>query len=190
MKKLFKNFPRMLIPHLQCTSPSIGGDNTLIFFLSDHGGETKRGADNGVLREGKNSLYEGGPRVPFLVSWPARIQPGQVCNATVINLDIFATAVSAAGGKMPTDVIFDGKDMLPTILGQAKVPLHETLFWQQLPDRWAVRHRNWKVVNYGKGLELYDLEKDIREQHDIAADNPKIVKELEALYILWKKKMK
>ncbi len=165
-------------------------DNTLLFFLSDHGGETNKGADNGVLRAGKNTLYEGGTRVPFLVSWPARVPSGKVSKSTVVSLDIFTTAVAAAKGDMPNDKIIDGKDLLPTILGQTNVPLHETLFWQQRENQWALRHKNWKLINNGESFELYDLEKDIGEQHNIAANHSTIVAQLETLYTHWKKEMK
>lgn len=172
-------------------------DNTLIFFLSDNGGEPKRGADSGTLREGKNSAYEGGPRVPFIVSWPARIRAGQVCSDPVISLDIFATSVAAAGGTMPRSTVFDSENMLPTLFEETTQPLHDVLFWQQREDRWAVRRGNWKLVAKAmsrkapekKTFELYDLGKDTGEDHDLAAKHPKTVEELHSLFRAWKAQM-
>ena len=166
-------------------------DNTMIVFLNDNGGEPHRGASNGKLREGKNSLYEGGPRVPFMVSWPDRIKSGQVSSTPVISLDIFATAVEVAGGTMPTDTTFDSKSILPLLLGQTKEPTHETLFWQQRREDWAVRHKDWKMVKTKKGeLELYNLATDLSETTDLAAKHPEVVKKLQGLYDGWNKQMK
>ena len=165
-------------------------DNTLIFFLNDNGGEIKRGADNGKLRAGKNSLYEGGPRVPFLVSWPNQIKPGQVISTPVISFDIFSTAVAAAGGKMPAGHVFDGKNMLPLLTGKSKEPLHQTFFWQQVKDKWAVRHENWKLVNQKGIIELYNLEDDLSETKDLASQETAIVEKLKNLYSKWDGQMK
>jgi arylsulfatase A-like enzyme len=166
-------------------------DNTLIFFLNDNGGETKRGADNGKLREGKNSVYEGGPRVPFMVSWPNKIKPGQVSSIPVLSLDIFATAVDVAGGTMPKDSIYDSKSMIPLFTGKVKESNHPTMYWQQRRDDWAVRHKNWKLVKPKKGeLELYNLETDLSETTDLAAKHPEILEKLKTLYADWHKQMK
>jgi arylsulfatase A-like enzyme len=164
-------------------------DNSLIFFLNDNGGEPKRGASNGKLRDGKNSVYEGGPRVPFMASWPTRIKPGQVSSTPVTSLDLFATAVDVAGGTMPTDTTFDSKSMLPILLGETKQTNHQTLFWQQTKEEWAVRHKNWKLVQPKKGsLELYDLAADLGEATDLADDHPGVVRELHSLYLDWHSK--
>ena len=168
-------------------------DNTMVIFLNDNGGEPKRGASNGVLREGKNSLYEGGPRVPFAVSWPAKIKPKQVSSIPVTSLDLFATTVDAAGGKMPTDTTFDSKSMLPILFGKTQKPNHETLFWQQTKEGWALRHKNWKLVSpkdrkkAGK-LELYDLATDVGETTDVADKHPELVEKLHQLYKEWHSK--
>jgi arylsulfatase A-like enzyme len=168
-------------------------DNTMVIFLNDNGGEPKRGASNGKLREGKNSLYEGGPRVPFAVSWPAKIKAKQISSIPVTSLDLFATTVDVAGGKMPTDTTFDSKSMLPILFGKTDKPNHETLFWQQTKEGWALRHKNWKLISpkekakAGK-LELYDLATDVSETTDLADKHPDIVKKLHALYKEWHSK--
>jgi len=172
-------------------------ENTLIYFLSDNGGEPKRGADNGKLRNGKNSVYEGGPRVPFAVSWPARIKAGQTIKQPVISLDIFATSVAAAKGTMPSGVIFDSKNILPVLCSETKETLHDAMFWQQKPSEWAVRSGKWKLVAIKKRkndndfvYELYDLDNDLREQTDLSSEKPAKVEELKSLFAEWKKQMK
>ena len=172
-------------------------ENTLIYFLSDNGGEPKRGADNGSLRDGKNSVYEGGPRVPFAVSWPNKIKAAQTIKQPVMSLDIFATSVAAAGGKMPEEVVFDSKNMLPILLGESNQILHDAMFWQQKASEWAVRKDNWKLVAHKKKksdadfiYELYDLKTDIGETIDLSSKNPKKVMELKACFTEWEKQMK
>ena len=91
---------------------------------------------------------------------------------------------------MPADTVFDSKSMLPTLMERTKQPMHETLFWQQRQNAWAVRHKDWKLINNKEGLQLYDLTNDIGEKANLAKDNPTTVKELEALFQGWKKKMK
>lgn len=159
--------------------------NTLVFYLSDNGGLTTKGADNGVLRDDKGSVYEGGIRVPFLVSWPDQLPAGHVCTVPVTSLDVFPTAVAAAGGTLPEDRTSDGRDMLPVLMKDGEGPLHQTLFWHSQSvdsDRWAVRHGDWKLVS---GEELYDLKEDIGESKDLAAEKPEIVKKLQGLFDEW-----
>ena len=165
-------------------------DNTMVIFLNDNGGEPKRGASNGDLREGKNTLYEGGPRVPFIVSWPAKIKAGQTSSVPVTSLDIFATSVDAAGGTMPTDTIFDSKSLLPLLTGKTTTPTHTTLFWQQTTRGWAIRHNNWKLINHQKsGFELYDLANDLGETTNLSEKHPDTVQALTKLFKDWEQQM-
>ena len=132
-------------------------DNTMVFFLSDNGGpEEQNGSDNGILREGKSSLYEGGIRVPFAMQWPARIAAGKVYDQPVIALDIFATAVGNAGVSPKNQL--DGVDLVPYLKGNKQGAPHEALFWRKFDQNvYAVRQRDYKVVRY-KSVEdeMYD----------------------------------
>ena len=92
-------------------------DNTLIIFFSDNGGAKKNFANNGALRDFKQSVYEGGIRVPFIVRWPGRLPKGAVCSEPVISLDAMPTICAAAGAELPDDRIYDGRNMLPTLRG-------------------------------------------------------------------------
>ncbi len=162
-------------------------DNTLVIFLNDNGGAT--GHDNTPLRGKKGSAWEGGIRVPFVMQWPGKIASGKVVDAPVIALDIFPTAMKAAGIADSPGQPLDGTDLIPFLTGETDTAPHETLFWKSGAN-WAVRHGNLKLVvaNGGSGKpELYDLAQDAEEQVDIAAEHPEQVKQMEAMYTQWKK---
>ncbi len=165
-------------------------ENTIIFYLSDNGGAKVTSANNLPLRDFKQSVYEGGLRVPFVMSWPGKIKPS-VCKEPVISLDIMPTVCDFLGIKLPADRVYDGKSMLPAVNGELKNPLHEELFFDGNENRWAVRQGKWKLVFDKKAkLELYDLENDICESNDLAVQNPGKTKELKVKYEKWRAKMK
>jgi arylsulfatase A-like enzyme len=160
-------------------------DNTMVFFYSDNGGATKNFSNNGVLRGFKHSTYEGGIHVPFIVKWPGKIAAGTVCDEPIISLDIFPTVVNAVGAELPSDRTYDGKDMMPALLGELTEPLHEVLFWDGNEGKWAVRAGKWKLLSDKGPVELYDLDADLSETMDLAASNPTKVAELQAMYDAW-----
>ncbi len=172
-------------------------DNTLIFFVSDNGGPylAKKGGtltdftSNAPLRGCKGEVYDGGIRVPFLISWPAKLKPG-VYEQPVISLDFFATSVAQAGGAMPSDRKMDGVNLLPFLTGENKAAPHETLFWRsQGPGgNYAARMGDWKFVRLGKNApELYDLRSDIAESKNIASEHADVLAKLEAAVAAWDK---
>jgi arylsulfatase A-like enzyme len=164
--------------------------NTLIVFLSDNGGAKANSSSNGALRDYKQSVYEGGVRVPFLMSWPGKIQPGGVSREPVMSFDIFPTACRAAGAKLPTDRVLDGRDIMTALNGRATGPLHDSLVWDGHEDRWAVRRGKWKLVASGASRELYDMDADPGEKSDMAAKEPATVKALATVYASWRRQMK
>jgi len=165
-------------------------ENTIIFYFSDNGGSKATSANNLPLRDFKQSVYEGGLRVPFVMSWPGKLKPS-VCTEPVISLDIMPTICAVLDIKLPTDRIYDGKNMLPAIEGKLKQPLHEELYWDGSENRWAVREGKWKLVFDKKAqLELYDLETDMSESKDLAAQNPEKTNELKLKYDKWRAEMK
>jgi len=165
-------------------------ENTIIFYLTDNGGAKATSANNLPLRDFKQSVYEGGLRVPFVISWPGKLKPS-VCKEPVISLDIMPTICDFLDIKLPADRVYDGKSILPAIEGKLKQPLHEELFWDGAENRWAVRAGKWKLVFDKKAkLELYDLDKDISESNDLAAQNPDKVNELKLKYEKWRAEMK
>ncbi|MHC4240859.1 MAG: sulfatase [Planctomycetota bacterium] len=165
-------------------------DNTLIIFFSDNGGAQKNFANNGALRDFKQSVYEGGIRVPFIVRWPGKLPKGKVCSEPVISLDAMPTICAAAGAELPDDRIYDGRNMLGVLRGQKKGPLHKALFWDDGVKQWAVREGKWKLLFNREGsLELYDLKADISEKNNLAKQRPEIVKRLQQTYTVWKNQM-
>jgi arylsulfatase A-like enzyme len=171
-------------------------DNTIVFFTSDNGGTGGSTHDlhffhsNGPLRGQKGQLYEGGIRVPMIVRWPARIQPGSVNSFPWAFCDFMPTAAELAGVKPPAGI--DGISVLPTLRGGRQT--REFLYWEHHQfDRkrnelrlaamaQAARMGGWKAVRRkpGSPLELYNLRADIGETKDLAARNPSVVKKLES----------
>ena len=161
-------------------------DNTLLVFLTDNGGSSAMHAKNTPLRGFKQMDYEGGIHVPFIVSWPAQLQGGQKCDVPLWSIDLFATALDAAGLPMPKDKPLDGKSILPAIRGETD-QLHDQLYWSSAGDKgkWAIRSGNWKLVAEKERIELFDLEKDPGETTELSASFPKVVIELTDKYNSW-----
>lgn len=164
---------------------------TLVFFFSDNGGAEVNASKNTPLRGFKGQVYEGGLRVPFVVSWPGRLPAGQDYVRPVSSLDVFATALACAGVPMPTDRKYDGVNLVPYLAGQAKGVPHERLLWRAGVDqRWAVREGDWKLVRQkDKPDELYDLAADIGEMKNLADANPDVARRLAAALKAWDKEL-
>ena len=156
-------------------------DNTIFIFTSDNGPTFNGGSDSEFfesarpLRGLKGSVYEGGIRVPFIVRWPGRVKAGSTGEHVCAFWDFLPTCCEVIGVNAPADI--DGISILPTLLGQRrKQKKHEYLYWE-LRGRQGVRMGRWKAVriNPNKKIQLYDLDKDIGEQNDVAGANPDIV---------------
>ncbi|WP_395747222.1 sulfatase [Prosthecobacter sp.] len=170
-------------------------DNTLVYFVSDNGGpnlQAKSGSNftnNAPLRGAKGMVYEGGMRVPFLVSWPAKIKPGKY-EQPVIALDFLPTALAAADSAGLAPQNLDGVNLLPFLSGEKTGAPHDTLFWRTggPGGNNAVRRGSMKLVRLGTAQpELYDLSTDIGESKNIAAEKPAVVQELVAAIADWEK---
>eukprot|EP00903_Cladosiphon_okamuranus_P003953 g3951.t1 len=149
-------------------------ENTVIWFLSDNGGLTKV-TENGPLKAGKGSPYEGGLRVPMIVKWPGKIPAGVVRDEPVTSLDITATSVASSGGDVAAAGLH-GKDIRAFLTGETSDPPHDILFWnlgKSHGDRaGAVRDGNFKLI-IGKGKpQLFDLSDDLGETTNLAASQP------------------
>jgi arylsulfatase A-like enzyme len=195
-------------------------EKTLIVLSSDNGGvldtngpdkvnsgtvETNNGhAFNGVLRGTKGSLYEGGTRVPFVVSWPKRVAPG-VSDALVCQVDLMASFAALTGQKLTEKEGPDSVNVLPHLLGEkTEKLLRDTLIEQNNSGTWlALRQGTWKFIPGNGGAkknaqkrakaansqsgdvqpvqgELYDLSVDLSETKNVAAQNPERVKDMRA----------
>jgi len=180
-------------------------ENTMVTFISDNGGPTMPGTTmnasiNKPLRGSKRTTLEGGIRVPFLVSWPAKIKPA-VYDKPVIQLDLTATAMTAAGMHIPPAFQIDGVDLVPFLSGQNTIYApHDTLYWR-FGQQMAIRDGDYKLVRYDtnadtltgannqpvSSAQLYNLANDIGESKDLAASMPDKVKELQAKWDAWNK---
>lgn len=174
--------------------------DTLVFFTSDNGPwliKQLAGGSAGLFRGGKQTTWEGGVRMPGIASWPGKIAPGQVSQAVVATYDIFATAISVAGGKLPDDRIIDGKDMSPILFGRGDENLHECIFIYKgtpnlkcpdghdtCPGLWAVRCGKYKLhyvtSNFSHSTDgqfhdpplIYHIEHDPSEDFPLVPQTP------------------
>ena len=167
-------------------------ENTIVFFLSDNGGpETKNGSDNGPLRDGKSSVYEGGFRVPFAMQYKGTIDPGKY-NNPVSSLDIFATIAGLTQAPINKDKPLDGVNLIPYLKGERTQKPHETIYLRKFDQgRFAVRHGDHKLVilDNGNVRELYDVEKDLGETKNVIDQNPTIESEIEKLRLQWDREL-
>jgi arylsulfatase A-like enzyme len=163
-------------------------ENTLIFFLSDNGGpETKNASDNGPLREGKGSSYEGGFRVPFALQWKDKLEVGTY-DAPVSAMDIFATISELSGAPGAPGNPLDGVNLIPYLTGENSGIPHETIYLRKFDNKkFAVRHGDYKFLSFDNNnrKELYDLGEDMGEENDLAAAFPEILHELDSLREEW-----
>ena len=177
-------------------------ENTLDAFNSDNGGPTMPGATinaacSGPLRGSKRTALEGGIRVPFVVSWPGRLVPG-VCDKTVIQLDLHAAALAAAGVNIQPAWQLDGVDLLPLASGEKTGQPHDALYWR-MGEQMAIRAGDYKLVRYDSNADtrsgagnqpvtapkLYNLADDIGETKDLADAMPEKLKELQSKWDAW-----
>lgn len=166
-------------------------ENTIVFLAGDNGGhlyfaddahpagffgpnlDPKTGRRFGG---GKGNLYEGGLRIPFVVRWPGKIQPGRVSDFLGYFPDFLPTAAELAGVACPADV--DGLSIVPELLG-AKQRAHPYLYWEY-SGQTAVRWGDWKAVKPRAKApwELYDLKSDVEEQRDLAGQQPAVLEKM------------
>lgn len=147
-------------------------DNTLIFLVNDNGGAHNNSSNNGPLKGWKGNKFEGGQRVPFIVSWPARLQGGRTFSGLTSSLDIFSTSIAAAGITPAQDLLLDGVNLLPYLQGEKSGNPHDALFWRKLEES-AVRMGNHKLIRLDRhGSVLYNLSHDLSEQNDLSAQEP------------------
>ena len=185
-------------------------ENTVVIFSADNGPEKyayARDSKTGhwsahPLRGLKRDIYEGGHRVPTLIKWPGVTKPGTVSPALVSQIDFMATIASALGYSLPADAAEDSHDLLPLLKGET-ASVRSTHVHNTNPKGYAIRHGDWLLVDAPTGyvsgannewearrgyqpdgkapVELYNLKTDLGQKHNVAADHPDRVKELQAL---------
>jgi arylsulfatase A-like enzyme len=177
-------------------------ENTIVIFSSDNGPvyddgyedgttvhtstkEVDRGHDgSGPFRGGKYQIYEGGTRVPLIIRWPGKIDPGKSSPAMVNQIDFIASFAEMLGIELGADQAIDSRSTLDAFLGKSKVG--QTLMLEEAGQR-ALRKGNWKYIAGSKGknkqieAELYNLDTDIGEKQNLAKEKPEIAAEMEAI---------
>nr|WP_294870922.1 sulfatase-like hydrolase/transferase [uncultured Pedobacter sp.] len=176
--------------------------NTIVIFTSDNGPlPSFRGSRAAGLRGTKLSLYEGGTRMPFMISWPGHITPGTTDETSVLSaLDLLPSLAKIAGVKLPGNYRGDGKDRSTVLLGKPS-SRNMDMYWEygrndiafKFPKgrdkspNLAIRSGRWKLLmnSDGSDEQLYNIQKDQNESKDLAADNPKIVQGLKTKLEKW-----
>ncbi len=176
-------------------------DRTVVMFTSDNGGLSVRegpntpATSNAPLRAGKGYLYEGGLRVPLIVSWPGVTAPGSVSDIPVIGPDLYPTVLAVAGAKVKPHRALDGESLVPILRGNGRLD-REALFWhyphysnQGGKPGGALRLGNWKLIEWFETgrKELYDLGNDSGETNDLAGSKHEDVARLGKRLADWRK---
>lgn len=172
--------------------------NTIVFVCGDNGGQSYFRSDDmpyglfgpnvnpktGKAFKGqKGNIYEGGLKIPMVVRWPGKIQPGIQSDFVWYFPDVMATFADIVNIEKPADC--DGLSILPTLTNEGTQEKHKYMFWIG-GDRWAVRSGNWKAVSSpfkGKGArpvgwELYNLIDDPGETTNVAKENPEPLRKM------------
>jgi len=152
-------------------------DNTMIWFISDNGGYSEsyyQHASSGEMRGEKATVYEGGIRVPAMLSWKNEIQAGRTNDQVLSTMDLVPTLGNIVGFKdQLASLPIDGLDISPVLFNNVDIP-DRPLMWTW-NNKYALRLGKWKLVHE---TELYDLESDVGETNNLAAQYPEKVKEL------------
>jgi len=172
-------------------------ENTLVVFFSDNGGPPSNGAWNLPLAGSKFTLWEGGIRVPFILSRPGDPCAGEIWDKPISALDVLPTCLDAVGIAVPEGL--DGQVIPKTSKGMDP---HRALFWRLRNDSYAARVGDWKLLHNGgknrtptsgiinredylQGLRLFNLREDPSESRDLAKEYPEIVQRLQNRHTLW-----
>jgi arylsulfatase A-like enzyme len=173
--------------------------NTIVVFLTDNGPAQVR--FNAGLRGFKGTVYEGGIHVPCFVRWPEKLKAGHVVDRIAAHIDLVPTLLEACGIAAPDGLQLDGKSLLPLLCAAANAPWPErTLYFQwhrgdepEADRAFAARGPRFKLLRPepppGSGkippLELYDLDSDPGEEHNLAPAHPAIVRTMHQGYLAW-----
>ncbi len=158
-------------------------DNTIMVFLSDNG--ASQNGNNGVLRGYKGGAYEGGSRVPAIISFPGKINNG-INNQTILTMDLLPTLLDFIGQK-PSSENIDGISIKDHLLDGSDLPERNVFF--AFKSRSFIRSGDWKLVRISNNdevkIELYNLKSDLGEKIDLSQDHPEMVKKLSAKLKTW-----
>ncbi len=199
--EIFKNHPRKMLAAMTWSLDQNVGkvlkkleqekilENTLIFFLSDNGGAHNNQSSVYPLKGWKGNEFEGGQRIPFVMSWKGHLPEGKINTHLASSLDIYTTALSVAKIKAPVEKPLDGVNLIPFVNGTNNKEPHEILFWRKDEDA-AVRKGDYKLIrlkNYGS--VLYNVKNNIGETIDLSKTNKAKSDELLSALNNWEKEM-
>jgi arylsulfatase A-like enzyme len=161
-------------------------EKTLVIFTSDNGAASWVGR-NAPLKGGKGTTWEGGVREPCLMRWPGTIPEGRRCSEIATMMDVLPTLCELSGAEPPTDRVIDGRSVWPLMSGgdDARSP-HRAYYYYRGHNLEGVRSGRWKL-HFSKVMRqeykeaLYDLEQDVGEERDVAAEHPDVVSRLRGL---------
>lgn len=170
-------------------------DNTFVFFLSDNGAFAlnRKGidvGDNTPLRSGGITCWEGGIRVAAMARWPGKIEAGTVIAEPCWAPDLLVTTAKLAGAKLPADVVYDGRDIMPVLSEGEKSP-HASLYFSYRSHA-ALRMGDWKIVREKptQTWMLFNLQDDVSEKNNLAKKKPEMLAKLKETFELWGKSFK
>jgi arylsulfatase A-like enzyme len=185
-------------------------ENTLVIFSSDNGGvggyasmglKNKPGVtNNGPLKGGKGTYYEGGVRVPFIFRWKGQIEPERTEATPIIGVDLYPTLMEFAGADVPTGYPLDGVSLAELLTSDDTSLVREAIYWH-FPgylgagaDQWrtkpvgVIRLGEWKLMEFFEDgrLELYNLKDDLGETHNLAELQPEKARDLREKLVTWR----
>ena len=161
--------------------------NTFIIYTTDNGpwlGFRHHGGSAGSLRDGKGTTFEGGQRVPCVMSGPG-IPPGTICDELISSIDLLPTFAAITGKPLPQKVKIDGLDATALLMGNGNPPRNEFLYYTSRGELEGIRQGKWKLLvkKQKKSKEkyevmLFDLLEDLSEKNNLSIQNPKLVERL------------
>jgi hypothetical protein len=175
-------------------------DNTMVIFQSDHGHSVEErtfggGGNAGPFRGAKFSLFEGGIRVPAIISWPGQLPSEKVCNTMAFNIDWFPTLLEFC--HLPNPYTLEGESLAPIITGHSQGNPNRQFIWKS-GISWAIRKGDWKLIASPQdpvnpasidpdkdGFFLANLRLDSTERTNYAEQYPKMVQDLTHSYLDW-----
>ena len=180
-------------------------DDTIVCFMSDQGHSMEKDANGGggsagPYRGAKFSLFEGGTRVPAMISWPGHLPAGQVRDQVVSGCDWVPTLAELCHVELPKTETLDGRSMLPIVASADAPTAHPVLYFQTERSEWCVRDGPWKLIGNpvdpthkgplppaDRKLFLSNLDQDVGEHTNLADQHPDVVDRLGKLHDAWVK---
>ena len=175
-------------------------NNTAVFFTSDNGGlATSEGSPtcNAPLAEGKGWMYEGGTREPLLIKWPGIVEAGSVCQVPVTSTDFYPTILEMTDSPLVPDQHCDGSSLIPLLQKQVSLD-REAIFWhyphygnQGGTPGSSIRMGDYKLIEFFEDgrCELYNLQKDLEQQHNLAEEETERLVEMKTRLSRWREEV-